>query len=346
MMNHGKVIKFLDRTFNIKKDFTLEIFQFILDHHQPNNDFQFEITADIVHPDIIQFIQEKIPKGLFRFEIGIQTVNQKANLEVSRKQNFEKTKSIILQLRDYVDLHLDLIVGLPLDEWEDIRYSFEEVFKLYAPELQLGFLKFLKGTPMRIKTQEHGYIYDPHPPYEIIQSKYLSAEQLADIRLAEHCLEIYWNKPRAKNMCAYITQHYSIFDFFVALGKYIDSRKKFHQLHLIEIFTYAMELVKEYFPEDMIVQQMIALDYLLAFKVRPKVLFEIFMDNKFVNKLALEHHIDIIKFRYRLMPIHFNLYEWVTNKKIIQQDSIAWIKYDGIKYPTIFFLPEESLERV
>ena len=71
MMQHGKVVKFLDRTFNIKKDFTIAIFEFILEHHQPKNVFQFEITADIIHPDIIAFIQEKVPVGLFRFEIGI-----------------------------------------------------------------------------------------------------------------------------------------------------------------------------------------------------------------------------------------------------------------------------------
>ena len=75
-------------------------------------------------------------------EIGIQTVNQKANLQVSRKQSFEKTKSIIQQLEYKIEMHLDLIVGLALDEWEDIKYSIEEVFKLFAPEMQLGFLKF------------------------------------------------------------------------------------------------------------------------------------------------------------------------------------------------------------
>ncbi|MCC6583453.1 MAG: B12-binding domain-containing radical SAM protein, partial [Chitinophagales bacterium] len=169
MMQHGKVIKFLDRTFNIKKDFTIDIFQFILDHHRPENVFQFEITADIIHPEIIRFIEEKVPAGLFRFEIGIQTVNQQANLEVSRKQNFDKTKKIIQALENKIEMHLDLIVGLALDYFEDIRYSFEEVFKLFAPELQLGFLKFLKGTPVRDKHQQHGFVFDKNPPYQIIE---------------------------------------------------------------------------------------------------------------------------------------------------------------------------------
>ena len=188
LMQHGRTIKFLDRTFNIKKDFTIVIFKFILEHHQPHNVFQFEITADIVHPDIINFINEHVPKGLFRFEIGIQTVNQKANLEVSRKQSFEKTKGIILQLSDKIEMHLDLIVGLALDYFEDIKYSFEEVFKIFAPELQLGFLKFLKGTPLRNKFEKHGFKFDPNPPYQIIESHYLSKEELHKITVVEQSL--------------------------------------------------------------------------------------------------------------------------------------------------------------
>lgn len=172
LMEHGKTIKFLDRTFNIKRDFTIELFQFILDHHKPGNVFQFEITADIVHPDIIKFINEKVPPGLFRFEIGIQTVNQESNREVSRKQNFEKTSNVIHQLKERIEMHLDLIVGLPLEFISDLKFSFESTFKLYPPELQLGFLKFLKGTPVREKYENYGYKFDPEPPYQIIESNF------------------------------------------------------------------------------------------------------------------------------------------------------------------------------
>ena len=151
LMNHGRTIKFLDRTFNMKRDFTIEIFQFILDHHKEGNIFQFEITADILHPDIIEFINANVPKGLFRFEIGVQSVNQKSNLAVSRKQNFDKTKAIIAAIRDKVEIHLDLIIGLPYDYWQETKESFEGVFELFPPELQMGFMKFLKGTTMRDK---------------------------------------------------------------------------------------------------------------------------------------------------------------------------------------------------
>ena len=230
LMQHGRTIKFLDRTFNIKKDFTIDIFKFILEHHQPGNVFQFEITADIVHPDIIKFIDEHVPKGLFRFEIGIQTVNQKANLEVSRKQNFEKTKGIIQQLDHKIEMHLDLIVGLALDYWDDIKYSFEEVFKLYAPELQLGFLKFLKGTPLRNKYEQHGFKFDPNPPYQIIESKYLSKEELHKITVVEHSLEVYWNKKRAPHTLKYVTANYSIFYFLLGLGLHFEKKIYFNKL--------------------------------------------------------------------------------------------------------------------
>lgn len=220
LMNHGRVIKFLDRTFNVRKSFTIDMFRFILANHNPGNIFQFEITADIVHPDIISFIQKEVPRGLFRFEIGIQTVNKEANLAVKRKQDFEKTRQVILALRDKVDMHLDLIVGLPLDNEADVIFSIEQVFALYPDELQLGFLKFLKGTPMRKDAEKHGYRFDPNPPYEIIRSDYLDEQALASFRLAEHMLEVFWNKGRAKRTLKHISETASIFVFLRDLGRF------------------------------------------------------------------------------------------------------------------------------
>lgn len=272
LMEHGRVIKFLDRTFNMKRDFTLDIFQFILDHHRPGNVFQFEITADILHPDIIRFIQEKVPKGLFRFEIGIQTVNQKANLEVSRKQNFEKTKGIIQALEHVVEMHLDLIVGLPLERWEDVKFSFEEVFKLFAPELQMGFLKFLKGTPVRDKYAQHGYVFDPEPPYQIIESNYLSQRELARLEVVEHALEIFWNRPRATRTLKYVTAQYSIFDFMLGLGECFGERYDYHQYTLANVYERILYFVKSQYPHDPILCELIEVDFCLFQKERPRPL--------------------------------------------------------------------------
>ena len=329
MMENGHVIKFLDRTFNIKRDFTIDIFTFILENYRPGNVFQFEITADILHPDIIKFINEKVPKNLFRFEIGIQTVNQKANLEVSRKQNFDKTKAIIEKLRDKVEMHLDLIVGLPLDYYEDIKYSFEEVFKLFAPELQLGFLKFLKGTPMLHKHEQHDYIFDPNPPYQIIESKYLSREELYKVELLENALEIYWNKNRAQHTLRYVTANYSIFDFLIGLGTYFGEQQPFHKYDLVDVYHNLNNYVSASYPEDTVLKELIAIDYYAFYKVKPKTLFleevDRFTKYPLLDSLGLNHQ----KTRYLVLPISFdfdvfekeNIIKKVANNHLIYQYS-------------------------
>ncbi|MFN8283582.1 MAG: DUF4080 domain-containing protein [Chitinophagales bacterium] len=332
MMQHGKVIKFLDRTFNIKKDFTIDIFQFILDHHSPKNIFQFEITADIIHPDIIEFIQEKVPVGLFRFEIGIQTVNQKANLAVSRKQNFDKTKSIIKCLDNKIEMHLDLIVGLALDYFDDIKYSFEEVFKLFAPELQLGFLKFLKGTPVRDKHNQHGFVFDKNPPYQIIESNYLSKEELNKIVLLEHALEIYWNKGRTVQTLKYITNKYSIFDFLLGVGGYFSTVKSLHQYTLRDVYKIIYQYADEHY-NDPIILDLIAIDYHLQHKIKPQSLFinELERTQKF--ELLHTFNLDHTKFRYMALPIHFNYFKFVETQQIELLENNIIIQYNGTSKP-------------
>ena len=325
MMQHGKVVKFLDRTFNIKRDFTIDIFKFILENHQPQNVFQFEITADILHPDIIKFIHEFVPKGLFRFEIGIQ----KANLQVSRKQSFEKTKSIIQQLEYKIEMHLDLIVGLALDEWEDIKYSIEEVFKLFAPEMQLGFLKFLKGTPVRTKFKEHGFVFDPMPPYQIIESNYLSKAQLADIVKLEHALEIYWNGKKAVNTLKYVATNYSIFDFLLGLGIYFGTQRDYHKYSLTDVFDIITRFSEANYPNDVVLKQLIAVDYYLHFKVKPQQLFlnEVEHTEKFklIDQRKLNHH----KYRYVILPLDFNYTVFLAENKIKPESHNVFIQYTG-----------------
>ncbi len=343
LMTHGRVIKFLDRTFNVKKDFTLEIFQFILDHAQPENVFQFEITADILHPAIIQFIKDNVPKGLFRFEIGIQTVNQKANLEVGRKQSFEKTKEVILQLKDHVEMHLDLIVGLPLDYWSDNKHSFEEVFKLFAPELQLGFLKFLKGTPVRDKYLNYGYVFDEVAPYQIIKSNYLSEQELADIVKLEHALEIYWNKKRLVHTLMYVTANYSVFDFLLELGKYFEQRSSFYSYSSMDIYSIAHSFIQEQYSNDPVVLQLMAIDYYLQHKIKPVVFFvqELEKKEKFalLEKLKLPHH----KFRYTVISIDFNYSIFVQENRIVNERQVLIIEYTGISKPRVVYTAQQIL---
>ena len=339
LMKHGKVIKFLDRTFNVKKDFTLELFQFILEYHRPENVFQFEITADIVHPDIIRFIREHVPKNLFRFEIGIQTVNQESNREVSRKQNFEKTSNVIKQLDDIIEMHLDLIVGLPLEYMNDLNFSFQSTFKLFPPELQLGFLKFLKGTPVRMKYENYGYVFDPEPPYQIIRSNFLSEEELAKIIQLENALEIYWNKKRAVETLKYVALNYSIFDFLMELGAFFENRYSFHKHTLNQVYEVLHEYARKY--ENPVLLELITADYFEFYKIKPKDLFnsELEQDSKIqaINSLQLDHH----KFRFCMLPVSFDWEQWKQKQTIEPAEDLLIVQYDGETKPILF--SEKSL---
>ena len=335
LMERGRTIKFLDRTFNVKKDFAIDVFQFILDHHRPGNVFQFEITADIVHPDIVAFIQKYIPKDLFRFEIGIQTVNQKANLQVSRKQNFDKTSGVIKQLENKIEMHLDLIVGLPLDEWEDIKMSIEEVFKLHPPELQLGFLKFLRGTPLRNKHQQHDYVFDPMPPYQMIQSKYLSKEELYRITLLEEALEIYWNKKRALLTLKYISYQYSIFDFLLGLGEYFNEHRDFHQHTLYDIYDMLFEFIELNYSQHVHLKQMVAIDYYAQSKVKPQERYMMELTQKekveFIESNKLNHN----QYRFIVLPISFNYVKLMETGIISPATHPLILQYNGTSKPML-----------
>ena len=176
MKNGAKTIKFVDRTFNISRSYAMEMFQFLIDEHLPGTVFQFEITADIMRPEVIEFLNENAPAGLFRFEIGVQSTNDYTNELVMRKQNFEKLTRTVNMVKEgrKIDQHLDLIAGFQKKITILFKKTFNDVFALRPEELQLGFLKMLRGTGLRIRANEHEYIYSDHPPYEILGNRVLS----------------------------------------------------------------------------------------------------------------------------------------------------------------------------
>jgi radical SAM superfamily enzyme YgiQ (UPF0313 family) len=336
-MQKGKLIKFLDRTFNAHKRYAIEIFQFILENRRPENIFQFEIKADTLHPEIVAFVKNNVPPGIFRFEVGIQTLNEVSNESAHRRQSFVKIKRVVEELRGIVDFHLDLIVGLPYDYFEDIKRSIEEVFALQATEIQLGFLKFLKGTPNRAEANEHLQIFDKSAPYQIIESKYLSKMELHELSLVEHVLDVYWNKPRAHNTLLYVLKSMSIFEFMHQLGLFAENRINFHQYSLIQLFDVLFQFANENYPDDKILHELIAIDYYLLHKVRPgqRYLTEVEMSYKNSKLLALAQNIHL--FRFMVLPVSFGVDYWIRNKKIVAVKDEIVIKYFGTQFPEIIY---------
>ncbi|MDF1548542.1 MAG: radical SAM protein [Bacteroidales bacterium] len=340
LIENGKTIKFLDRTFNTNPKFAISIFNIILRNYKPGNIFQFEVKADILQNELIKFIREQVPKGIFRFEIGIQTLNSKSNKDVKRKQNFENIRKFVEKISDKVELHLDLIVGLPYDYLADIKYSFEEVFKLFAPELQLGFLKFLKGTPIRTNYQLHDYKFNHLPPYQIIESKYLSKAAINKITILEKALEIYWNKKRTIHTLKYIASNYAIFDFLQGLGKYFETKYGFGKYDLNEIYSGIYEYSKLNFPENDILPQLIALDYYQQYKVQPKTQFHQEIDRPLKYKILNDLHLNHNKFRFLVLSFNFNIKKYLEKNIVELADYLLIIQYNGVSLPQLIFCNE------
>ena len=272
LMKHGsKTIKFLDRTFNANKS-TLDLLKFIIKNNNQKTVFQFEITGDILDQKIITFLNETAPKGLFRFEIGIQSIKYETNYLVDRFQDTDKLFENIKMIEDgnVIDLHLDLIAGLPEEDLTSFKHTFDEVFRLGSKELQLGFLKMLRGTKIRLEADKYDYTYHDEAPYEIINNKYISEKDIEEIHLVEHMLEIHHNKGYFKdNMLQIILSCDSPFDFFKEIGNhYLTNNYSFKGYQIEDIYCRIFELLNE--------QQIYSLkkDYLQRSKIKPKIFFD------------------------------------------------------------------------
>ncbi|MFC4798001.1 B12-binding domain-containing radical SAM protein [Neobacillus sp. GCM10023253] len=276
MANGAKTIKFVDRTFNISRSYAMEMFRFLIDEHLPGTVFQFEITADIMRPEVIEFLNQEAPKGLFRFEIGVQSTNDYTNELVRRKQNFEKLKRTVTMVKDggKIDQHLDLIAGLPEEDYASFRKTFNDVFEMRPEELQLGFLKMLRGTGVRIRASEHDYVYMDHSPYEILSNNVLSFDDIVKIKQVEDVLEKYWNDHRMDHTVEYLVTHVfpSPFDFFQDFGSYWDEQGWSRIGHQLEDLFRRLHsfLVKKAVPNLDVISGLMKYDYLKHHKYKPR----------------------------------------------------------------------------
>jgi radical SAM superfamily enzyme YgiQ (UPF0313 family) len=281
----AKLIKFVDRTFNIKRDYAMEIFQFLIDNHR-GCVFQFEITADIMRPEVLDFLAEHAPPGIFRFEIGVQSTNDMTNELVKRRQNFSKLTRTVMKVKESgkIDQHLDLIAGLPEEDYDSFRQTFNDVFALGPEELQLGFLKMLRGTGLRHDADKYGYVYMDQAPYEILGNSILPFSDLMRIKRVEDVLEKYWNSHRLDRTVRYLIdrQFDSAFDFFQLFGDYWEERgwqKIGHQLEdLFERLQSFLE--RRGTPDRDVVLGLMKLDYFMNHRYKPRKIWWDFAHDK------------------------------------------------------------------
>lgn len=220
-----KLLKFVDRTFNLSKEKYMAIWRFLLENYREGITFHFEINANIFDDETLDFL-ETVPKGYFQFEIGVQTIDAQAMKSIGRINKLEKLEHNIRRISRNIHLHLDLIAGLPYETYDKFRESFDYVHRLKPEMIQLGFLKLLKGTKMYDEREKYRYKYFSKPPYEVFSNEFISFAEMVKLKNLEKVLDFYYNSEKFPESVQWIIEnHYeSAFSFYEDVAEYFDKR--------------------------------------------------------------------------------------------------------------------------
>lgn len=232
-------VKLIDRTFNCNHRHAMEIWQYLKEHDNGVTNFHFEVAADIMNEEEIRLLQSLRP-GLAQLEIGVQTTNGAVLTEIGRaRENSGEKPSSIAKIREAVctlqksrniHIHLDLIAGLPLEDYGSFRNSFNQVYAMKPNQLQLGFLKVLKGTAIWERAKDYGIAYQERPPYEVLYTRWISYEELLKLKQVEEMVELYFNSGQFVNTLRVLEREFSSpFDFFEKLAEFFERKGYFIQ---------------------------------------------------------------------------------------------------------------------
>lgn len=260
-------VKFVDRTFNTNKEYAMEIMKFIMDKNPKNMNFHFEVTAHLVDNEMLNFL-ENVKEGLFQFEIGVQSTNPKTIDAIGRITDFNRLKEVTQTIKSYGNIHqhLDLIAGLPYEGYDSFKKSFNDVYVLRPEKLQLGFLKLLKGSDLRRENNSYGFKFLDKPPYEVLETNYISYDEMLRLKIIEDLVEKYGNEHYFENSIQYIiNNHYeSPFDLYEDFSYYWEE-KGYHNLHHSreKLYNILYEFYVDKIQEDLdIFNEIIKFDYI------------------------------------------------------------------------------------
>ena len=217
-------VKFVDRTFNCRHDHAMAVWSYIKEHDRGITNFHFEVAADLLNDEEIALIRSMRP-GLIQLEIGVQSTNPDTVREIRRRMDLAKVEKNVAAVREArnVHQHLDLIAGLPYEGFDSFARSFDRVYAMKPDQLQLGFLKVLKGSLMHEKTEEYGLVYQDRPPYEVLSTKWLSYSNVIRLKKVEEMVEVYYNSGQFRNTMEQLVRAYtSPFEMYGALADYYE----------------------------------------------------------------------------------------------------------------------------
>lgn len=329
-----KQVKFLDRTFNVNPKRALLLAQTI-ENLAVNFNFQLEIVVDTLSAELLNFF-DTADVNKYRFEIGIQSFNLETLKAVHRYQNFAKLKSNIQRLQKIgYTMHIDLIAGLPYEDFASFKQSYHQLFSFKAGEIQVGILKLLKGTSLAKQSEQYGFIANKHAPYDVYQTKWLTKEELIKIGYLYHATEKLYNNGRLrKTLITLFDYGYDIFSILINVGRKMENQRK--NIQVIHYFNFLYEeLVNcEGCFDEFTLQALLKTDYYRIFKQQPKRLFAKNItqqqEKKFIEKLVVEKNYDPhLLYNYGRIEYGFNegqvQYQLIIYQKDHKLPKIEWI---------------------
>lgn len=326
-----KQVKFIDRTFNCNHAHAMEIWKYIKENDNGVTNFHFEISADILREDEIELLNSMRP-GLAQLEIGVQTVNPDTLQAIKRVMNVDKLERIVAAIGKGANIHqhLDLIAGLPYEDYESFKKSFDRVYDMKPNQLQLGFLKVLKGSDMCERAEEFGIRYLDNPPYEVLSTKWISYEEILRLKAVEEMVELYYNSDQFAHVLPVLRTAFAgpfemfekMADFYREKGYFLNSPARSYRYRILLDFAISADPAREKLYRELLTYDMYLRENL---KSRPEFATEVsqYKDTiiDFYKKEEAER---------RLLPAYLD-YDWKQLSKMTHLEPFAYPVWEEVK---------------
>lgn len=313
--NRVNQVKFIDRTFNCNRQRAVEIWKYILDNDNGVTNFHFEVASDLIDDEQIRILKAMRP-GLVQLEIGVQSTNKETLTAIRRNMDIEKLKSVVKELKENgnIHIHLDLIAGLPYENINSFKNSFNDVYAMKPDELQLGFLKVLYGAYMYEDAKKYGIIYKSYPPYEVLYTSWLRYEDVLTLKSVEEVLEIYYGSGQFTYSVKYLSSFFETpFDFYNKLGEFYSKSHVCGSKHSrMERYNILLDFANNTQIEDLsehLLSELLTIDIYLRENSKSRPLFAL----------------DLTDYRERIK-------EMARKHNISKSDHIEILSLDAVKY--------------
>lgn len=330
-----KLVKFVDRTFNCNTKHSMAIWKYLIEADTDTH-FHFEISADILKKEEIELLRNA-PLDRFQFEVGVQTTNDEVLRNINRFVNFSDIKDKVIELLSIKNIkqHLDLIAGLPGEDYESFKKSFNDVHSIYPEEIQLGFLKLLKGSAMREESEKYDMKFSPYPPYEILSTNKISYNEILTLKKVEAVVDKYYNSQKFNNILRYFYDKYeSAYNFFYDLGMYFEKKGYFDKsIGNSEYYRVFLDFNKEILDhDDEYLKDIIRFDYLSFNKKRGMPEFLRYEISKEEENIIKQKYVGTYSFReYSVEKFNIDMSKYVLNGRIYMKDTYYLIGNSGEK---------------